>query len=471
MIIRSQLLNSLREACVTMLAAGFTLISTQVIASGIGPGVLAVVLALSLSRSHLDRDRRGRIEAAIILPFISLIAVATGFLLLHKPWLGALLFIACMFISIWVCKFGAMAKRAGSLIALPFVVLLTTPYIAPERDQIIPAILLPVVVAFFALFWVSILHAAAERFHFLTVLKQVSPESMKINKKNEAVLRPIASTRMAIQMAVALGISFLLGFLLFPTRWTWIVLTTIIVLSGNRGRLDVVHKSVLRVAGAAIGTFIAITIHTQMGLNALLSHGNIALILTSVFFAIWLRSISYGWWALFITLALALLQNFSGAQSSLGLRLEEIIFGAIIGVFCAWFVLPVRSGAVLRRRLADALACLSEALDPAILERSEEEFVAALGAVEQLLPAFNTAHLLTRYLTFENPASGAIVLLTCKKIAINMIQEKQTPPTVRRAVGAARQSLREPAEIMSAMLALKETMLQHAEKNQHRLVT
>ena len=112
---------------------------------------------------------------------------------------------------------------------------------------------------------------------------------------------------LAIQMAVALAVSFVIGYVYFAERWTWIVLTAFIVGSGNRGRLDVAYKSVLRALG-------------------------------------------YAWWALFVTLALALLQGFAGSSAPriLWPRLEEIVIRAIIGVASTWLVLPVRSTAALR---------------------------------------------------------------------------------------------------------------------------
>ena len=117
----------LGEAVITLLATLATLASAWVIAPGSGSEVLAVVLCVSLSRSHLDRDRRGRIEAAIALPLVGLCAVAIGALLQHAPWLGAAVFVAGMFVSIWLRRLGPMASRIGSLIALPFVALLVTP--------------------------------------------------------------------------------------------------------------------------------------------------------------------------------------------------------------------------------------------------------------------------------------------------------------------------------------------------------
>ena len=92
------------EAVVTMLAVLSTLACTLAIAPGSGPAVLAVVLSLSLSRSHLDRDLRGRLEAAVVLPLVGLVAIGVGMLLRQLPWVGALTFVAGMFLSIWLRK-------------------------------------------------------------------------------------------------------------------------------------------------------------------------------------------------------------------------------------------------------------------------------------------------------------------------------------------------------------------------------
>ena len=81
-----------------------------------GPAVLAVVLHLSFSRSDLDRNLRGRLEAAVAMPIVGLVATGVGTLLLHQPWVGAAVFVSGMFLSIWLRRFGPTAARAGSLI-------------------------------------------------------------------------------------------------------------------------------------------------------------------------------------------------------------------------------------------------------------------------------------------------------------------------------------------------------------------
>lgn len=444
-------LRALREASVTMLATLATLLCALAIAPGPGPAVLAVVLCLSLSRSQLDRDLRGRIEAAIALPIVGLVAMGVGILLHHAPWLGALVFVCGMFVSIWLRRFGPMARRAGSLIALPFVVLLTTPHIQATSAGTIPAPLVPIVIALLALLWVGVLHALARRLGFLPPMH--APERLAPALTRESSLRPIASTRMAIQMAVALSASFVLGYLFFAERWAWIVLTAFIVISGNRGRLDVAYKSVLRVLGAAAGTVLAVTLTLHIGSHDMTT---VLLILAAIFFGVWLRPLGYAWWTLFVTLALALLQGFAGASAPriLWPRLEEIVIGAFIGVASAWFVLPVRSTPVLRRRIADTLAVLADALDPATPARRSDDFVAAMASVEQIAPAFRASRPLMRHFSAIPPVDWVDALMACRAPAVALIDLGETPVTVRRAVGAARKSLREPAELQQALREL-----------------
>src|SRR6185437_13703077 len=95
-------LRALPEAVVAMAAALLALACAQWFAPGPGSAVLAVVLSLSLARSRLDRDRRGRLEAAIALPVVGLAATGVGWLLLHAPWIGAAAFTVGVAASVWL---------------------------------------------------------------------------------------------------------------------------------------------------------------------------------------------------------------------------------------------------------------------------------------------------------------------------------------------------------------------------------
>lgn len=458
----SALASAGREAVVTMLAMLATLGCTLAMAAEPGLAVLAVVLCLSFSRSHLDRDLRGRLEAAVALPIVGLLATAVGMLLLRAPWLGAAVFVAGMFLSIWLRRFGPTARRAGSLLALPLVVILTTPHVPARHLGPLLAVLLPIIVALLALGWVALFHALARGLRLLPPI-QATTARLPATATQESSLRPMASTRMAIQMAVALALSFVVGYAFFAERWAWIVLTAFIVNSGNRGRLDVAWKSVLRVLGAAAGTVLALTFTVQLGSH---DHLTVGLILAAVFLGIWLRPLGYAWWALFVTLALALLQGFEGGSSAqlLWPRLEEIVIGAVIGVAAAWLVYPVRSRAVLRRRLADLLAILADGFDPATPARSGAEFMHALAQVDELAPAFRASRLATRRWQATQPADWIDRMNACAQPAIALLEQGVAPGEVRRSVGVARKALREPEQLLPALHELHDQLTRSAAK-------
>ena len=451
-------------------AALATLGCTLALAPAPGPAVLAVVLSLSLSRSRLADDRRHRLESVLVLPLVGLAAVGLGQLLREAPFLGATLFVAGMALPIWLRRFGGDARRLGALLALPFVALLVVPHGAAVRVGPIPALLFPVVIALLATAWAAIAHAMAVRAGWLpaATLAAAPPERATAASATEPTrvpgpatrtpgLKPDASTRMALQMAAALALSFIVGHLFFAGHWAWLVLTAYIVGSGNRGRLDVAWKSLLRIAGAGAGTAVALLLDFHAGAHGTFVAG---LVLGAVFLGVWLRPLGYGWWALFVTIALALLQGFSDAPASqlLAQRMLEILAGAAIAVACAWWLLPVRSTGVLRRRIADALAALAAALDPANPERTPAQFIAALDDVARIAPSFRALRAATGRGRQPQPADWIDALLDCRRGAVALVAAGATPPEARRAVGAARKALLEPDTLPAALHALREVL-------------
>ena len=454
-----RLLRSFREAALTLLAMLATLACAQWLEAGAGSAVLAVVLSLSLARSHLAGGRRGRWEALLALPLVSLASVGVGALLRHVPWAGATVFVLLMASSIWMRRFGPLALRAGSLIALPLVTLLVAPPLPARDGGALARVLVPVAIAIAALAWVTLAEAFGRRIGWLAPPDPHALDDDASPARAVGALRPSPHTRMALQMAAALAASFAVGAAFFPSHWSWILLTAFIVNSGNRGRQDVVHKSALRVAGAAVGTVAALAL---AGVAAAPGVVVAALILACVFLGVWLRPLGYGWWALFVTLALALLQGLQPAVAAplslLWQRLVEIGIGAVIGLAAAWFVLPIRSTDVLRRRLADALAAMSEALDPQRAARSAQPVVAALRRVEQLRPSFHARRLALRRWQALQPADWIDALVACEAPVVALVERGEAPGTVRQAIGAARKAMREPAEVGPALAALQQAL-------------
>src|SRR4051812_28048266 len=92
--------------------------------------ILAVVLTLTLERTQREADHGHRVRTLVILPVVAVAASGVGHLLAHHANLGDALFVAAIGGLIWMRRFGATATRAGTLVALPFIALLTVP-VAP----------------------------------------------------------------------------------------------------------------------------------------------------------------------------------------------------------------------------------------------------------------------------------------------------------------------------------------------------
>lgn len=157
---------------------------------------------------------------------------------------------------------------------------------------------------------------------------------------------------MALQMLVALALAFAIGMTALPQHWSWVVLTAFIVCSGAVGRGDAIYKGLLRLGGAIGGTLLAALI-SRIPLHGVSSA---AVIFAVLFFGIWLRERNYAYWAACATLIFALLQGSQGVDPLplFALRLIAILVGALCAIAATWFVFPIRTTHVVRRRVADA---------------------------------------------------------------------------------------------------------------------
>ncbi len=339
------------------------LLARTVIDGGSAAAVLGVVLALTLSRvrrSRPVRARHQRLLPLLVTPLIALLASEVGRLTARHRTAGEALFVLAISGAIWVRRFGPIWTRVGTLATLPFIALIVTP--VPPGAGAMSRLAL-VGVAFVAVGWVSLANLVQTRLGGPAPPVPVDPGVAGAQQRPTPARRRrlAASSRMAAQMAVAVAAAFALGRHLFPEHRTWVVLTAFLVNSGNRGRADVAYRSAQRLTGAAAGTAGASLLAAVLPTH---DRWSIAAVFVLLAVGVWLRPLSYAYWAACVTGVLALLYGYYG-QSGAGLlreRLAAIGLGAAIGLAAAWFVLPVRTGDVLRRRVADLLAALTDYL-------------------------------------------------------------------------------------------------------------
>jgi uncharacterized membrane protein YccC len=299
-------------------------------------------------------------------------ASGVGWLLAAVPALGAIVFTAGMFFSVWLRNFGTRGRIAGSLIALPLVGMLVAPARADAPGGLAVDLALVVAAGVVAYAFAAAFGLLAKRAGIVLFIAPQPPAARAkdrapmgagaranapgVDRKRTTTWSP--TTRLALQMATAVGSAFLAGFALFPAHWYWCVFTAFIVSSGARSRGDAAYKGALRLGGAIAGT-IAATILTRLWLPSGISEA--VAIFAILFVGIALRESNYAYWAACMTLVLALLSvPGSAGLAFLGVRLEAIVAGALCAALAAWYVMPIKVEAVVRRRLADALAALDD---------------------------------------------------------------------------------------------------------------
>jgi hypothetical protein len=365
--------------------------------------ILAIVLSMIAGRIQRAGDPVVRIAGRVVRPAAALAASGISRLMSMHPDAGDALFVAAMFASIWVRRFGRRAARAGMLIVAPLIAVLIMPSSALPG----PGTLWVVVIALIAWCWVTVSQLLATATGFAPPSRGVPAAGPRAGAA--ARRRVLASTRMALQLGVALAAAFAIGRTIWPGHWTWTVLTAFIVCSGTRSRGDVVLKGVLRGAGAAAGTVVATAIAGTFGPHA---DASVAVMFAALAIATWLREFSYVWWAACVTAVLSLLYGWFG-QSVGGLldtRLEGIALGAALGIAVSWLILPIRTSDVARRRTADALVALGDVLsadwhDPAALRRDQVAFQRAVAGLAQIAPALRAHRLLLSRLHASKPGT------------------------------------------------------------------
>lgn len=422
-------MSSWRSAAVTMTAALGGWLSAWAITDAVrlGPDVvvLTVMLVVTLGRSP-GRAHGPWWARLVALPLVALAASEVARLIAERPDLGDALFVLVLAGAVWLRRFGPLGRALGGLVAMPFIALLVAPI--PVR----PGTALswwPAVFALLAMGWLVGVRWAARRTGFSG---PPPPTPLPLSRG-----RRQASTRMAVQLAVALAAGFVFGRWLFPSHWPWVVISAYVVCSGTRGRGDVVHKGLLRIAGAVIGTAVATLI---AGLFPAGDRTALVLLFVVMGLAVWLRTRSYAYWAGGVTAMLALLHGYYGQTGveQLYQRVLGVLLGSVLAIAVSWFVLPVRSHDVFRRRWSEAMRALSEHLRAMQGEGDLEETRAWLEAsgrnLEQIEPGLRLHRLALDHLDQDVTAHPADLVVLFRRVRHGLVALPQVEYAEQRRV-------------------------------------
>jgi len=337
--------------------------------------VLAVAITVMLARGEIERPPRWRWLVLLLFPAAAAAASYVGQKMARTDHVGDVLFALALGGCIAVRRFGPAWTKGGAIVTLPFVAALVTPF-TPQGT--VSRALWSAAIALAAAVLTGVTVAIARRLR----LVPAAPEPPAPAGRSPGRLRP--SDKLAMQMAVAVGLAFIAGRHFHSEHWQWPVLTAFIVCSGNAGRGDVVLKGLQRALGAAVGTAGATMIADYFGAG---DKTAVVIIFCILAIAVWLRPANYAYWAACVTAALALIYGYfgQGGTAVLEQRVEGIAIGAAIGIGVSWFLLPIRTVDVLRRRAAALLEALTDLLvvmrdRPAEVGRSQVRSVAVASA-------------------------------------------------------------------------------------------
>jgi hypothetical protein len=301
-------------------------------AQSTAPAIAAAVFALGFGRRTVAHGARELLLAPVVLAFVALAALGVGRLLLAVPLAGAAVFVIGMFLAAYSRKYTGWIRQLGTLIALPLVTMLVVPA-APARAPGGPLV-------------------------DLALGASAGVVSLVFATLAQAALRRLGHAAPAVARETAVAAAPLRAGLTVSTRIG-----------------DALYKGVLRLGGAIGGTLVAaLTAHVWAPSGV----AEAIVVFALLFAALVLRPINYAYWAAGTTLILALLARGDDGFNLLllGTRLESILTGALCAVIAAWFVFPIRTVDVIRRRLADAL----KAFDDIIVHAHDDEARAAHAA-------------------------------------------------------------------------------------------
>ncbi|HEX3794654.1 MAG TPA: FUSC family protein [Acidimicrobiales bacterium] len=318
--------------------------------------ILAVVLALSLSRTQRAPGWRHRLGDLAVVPLVALAAGAVGQLFFQHPNYGAVAFVAAQAGAMWLRQFGRTVARVAQLVTLPITSILVVPGVGIGGGP--HARWWQIVAALLALGWVVAVQSLARRLGALPSPPKDRPQSAPPVQPARSVRSLSGHTRMALQLAVALTAAFIIGRTAFPMHWNWVVLTATIVCSSGPGRGHVLFKGIARLVGAATGTVVATVLSAHLPGH---QDGTIVVIFVLLFSGSWGRELHYALWAGCVTCVAALLNGYLGLPgvSVLGTRLLAILVGAACATVVCFLVVPMPTQSMVRRQRAFALQALT----------------------------------------------------------------------------------------------------------------
>jgi uncharacterized membrane protein YgaE (UPF0421/DUF939 family) len=183
----------------------------------------------------------------------------------------------------------------------------------------------------------------------------------------EQQVRPglLASTRQAVQVAVAASLAIVIGEEVSPARWYWAVIAAFVVFAGTNSWAETLTKGWQRLLGTVLGVPCGVLVATLVSGNTVAS---LVMIFVCLFCAFYFMKVTYSLMTFWISTMLALLYGLLGEFTVplLLLRIEETAVGAVIGIAAAMLVLPINARKKIRGDAHTFFLTLSDLIEDSV---------------------------------------------------------------------------------------------------------
>ncbi|MFD3496309.1 FUSC family protein [Streptomyces sp. NPDC058690] len=189
--------------------------------------------------------------------------------------------------------------------------------------------------------------------------------AMASSKRGTAGVNRISltvSTRVSVQLVIALGLAVFFGDLLSPTHQLWAVVSVYVTFLGSASDREQLNKSVFRVIGTLVGVVLGDLLARLTGTDPVAS---MVVVIVAAFLMSYFGRINYALVVGAATLGVAQFYSQAGelSLSLLATRVEETALGAACAIVVGLVVLPLRTTHAARVALADYLRALAQVLD------------------------------------------------------------------------------------------------------------
>ncbi|MFF1512163.1 FUSC family protein [Streptomyces sp. NPDC058326] len=314
-----------------------------------------------------DPTVRRQAVTTALLPTVGFPVLALATLLHDAPLLRDATWLLIAFAGVYARRWGPRGHALGIFAFMQFFV---TQFLHALPAQL-PEL--------YAATGIALAAAAAVRFVLWPIERRVPPPAVPAALPGTGFAR--ATTRQAVQVAVASGVALVVGQLLSGERWYWAVGTVWWIFVNTASRGETLVRGFRRVLGTATGIAAGFLVAIPLGGAPVLTALLVAVCVFGIFYT---AAVSYSWMILAVTVMASLLYGLLGVLDGalLLLRVAETGVGAVCAVLAVTLVLPVRTHTTNDAWIQRALLCVRSATSAAVRRLAGEEADPAPHAAE-----------------------------------------------------------------------------------------